>query len=45
MDRGADLTTNRRQAGRAAGQVIHVMGRVVNVEDSPSKGYESSSAG
>jgi len=31
---GSDLTTVR-QAGRAAGQVIHVMGRVVNAQGQP----------
>src|SRR5438094_9773451 len=38
MDRGADLTTIAGKPGRAAGQVIHVMGRVMNVEGQPVKG-------
>jgi protocatechuate 3,4-dioxygenase beta subunit len=38
MDRGADLTMIVGKPGRAAGQVIHVMGRVMNVEGQPVKG-------
>jgi protocatechuate 3,4-dioxygenase beta subunit len=35
---GADLTTIPGKPGRAAGQVIHVMGRVVNLEGQPVPG-------
>jgi protocatechuate 3,4-dioxygenase beta subunit len=38
VDRGADLTTIVGKQGRAEGQVIHVMGRVINVEGQPVKG-------
>ena len=36
--RGADLTIIPGKPGRAAGQVIHVMGRVVNAEGRPVQG-------
>jgi protocatechuate 3,4-dioxygenase, beta subunit len=35
VDQGADLTVTAGKPGRAAGQVIHVMGRVLNVEGQP----------
>jgi protocatechuate 3,4-dioxygenase, beta subunit len=35
VDQGADLTVTAGRPGRAAGQVIHVMGRVLNVEGQP----------
>src|ERR1700752_1022620 len=35
VDQGADLTVTAGQPGRAAGQGIHVMGRVLNVEGQP----------
>jgi protocatechuate 3,4-dioxygenase, beta subunit len=38
VDKTADLTVLPGKPGRAAGQVIHVMGRVVNVEGQPVKG-------
>jgi len=38
VDQGADLTTIAGKPGRAAGQVIHVMGRVVNVQGQPVQG-------
>src|SRR5258705_5908861 len=38
MDRGADLTTIAGKPGRAAGQLIHVMGREMNIEGQPAKG-------
>src|SRR5881296_425549 len=38
VEKAADLTTIPGKPGRAAGQVIHVMGRVVNVEGQPVKG-------
>ena len=34
-DPGADLTTLAGRPGRAAGQLIHVMGRILNVEGQP----------
>jgi protocatechuate 3,4-dioxygenase beta subunit len=34
----ADLTTSAGKPGRAAGQVIHVMGRVLNVQGDPVRG-------
>jgi protocatechuate 3,4-dioxygenase beta subunit len=38
VERTADLTSLPGKPGRAAGQVIYVMGRVVNVEGQPLKG-------
>lgn len=38
IDQGADLTTVPGKAGRAMGQVIHVMGRVFNAEGQPVRG-------
>jgi protocatechuate 3,4-dioxygenase, beta subunit len=35
LDQDADLTTIAGQEGRAQGQVIHVMGRVVNLQGQP----------
>jgi protocatechuate 3,4-dioxygenase, beta subunit len=37
-DQGADLTIVPGKSGRAMGQVIHVMGRVFNVEGQPVRG-------
>ena len=37
VERSADLTSLRGKPGRAAGEVIYVMGRVVNVEGQPVK--------
>jgi protocatechuate 3,4-dioxygenase beta subunit len=38
LDSDADLTVVKGRSGRAAGQVIHVMGRVLNVAGTPVKG-------
>lgn len=38
VERSADLTSLPGKPGRAAGQVIYVMGRVLNVEGRPLKG-------
>ena len=38
LDQDADLTTIAGKPGRAEGQVIHVMGRVVNVAGHPVHG-------
>jgi protocatechuate 3,4-dioxygenase beta subunit len=38
VDKAADLTTLPGKTGRAAGQVIHAMGRVLNVEGQPVQG-------
>jgi protocatechuate 3,4-dioxygenase beta subunit len=38
LDQDADLTTIAGKPGRAEGQVIHVMGRVVNLEGQPVQG-------
>jgi protocatechuate 3,4-dioxygenase, beta subunit len=38
VDQGADLTVIAGKPGRAAGQIIHVMGRVLNVEAQPVRG-------
>src|SRR5882724_11198795 len=38
LDQDADLTTIAGKPGRAAGQVIHVMGRVLNVAGQPVQG-------
>ena len=38
VDQGADLTVIAGKPGRAAGEVIHVMGRVLNVEGQPVRG-------
>jgi protocatechuate 3,4-dioxygenase, beta subunit len=38
VDQGADLTVIPGKSGRAAGQVIHVMGRVLNVDGQPVRG-------
>jgi protocatechuate 3,4-dioxygenase, beta subunit len=38
MEKTADLTTVPGRAGRAAGQVIYAMGRVVNIQGQPVKG-------
>jgi protocatechuate 3,4-dioxygenase beta subunit len=38
VDQAADLTVIPGKPGRAAGQVIHVMGRVLNVEGQPVRG-------
>jgi protocatechuate 3,4-dioxygenase beta subunit len=38
VDQGADLTTVPGKAGRARGQVIHVIGRVFNAEGQPVRG-------
>ncbi len=38
LDQDADLTTIAGKPGRAEGQVIHVMGRVVNVAGHPVPG-------
>jgi protocatechuate 3,4-dioxygenase, beta subunit len=38
VDQGADLTIISGKPGRAAGEVIHVMGRVLNVEGQPVRG-------
>ena len=37
LDRDADLTRIRGQAGQASGQVVHVMGRVLDVDGRPVK--------
>jgi protocatechuate 3,4-dioxygenase beta subunit len=38
LDQDADLTTIAGKPGRAAGQVIHVMGRVLNAQGQPVPG-------
>ena len=38
VEQGADLTVIPGKPGRAAGQVIHVMGRVLNVQGDPVRG-------
>ena len=38
LDQNADLTTIAGKTGRAAGQVLHVMGRVINRQGQPIKG-------
>jgi protocatechuate 3,4-dioxygenase, beta subunit len=38
VEKTADLTALPGKPGRAAGQVIYVMGRVVNVQGQPLKG-------
>jgi protocatechuate 3,4-dioxygenase, beta subunit len=38
LDQDADLTTIAGKPGRAAGQVIHVMGRVINLQGQPVPG-------
>jgi len=38
VDQGADLTVIPGKSARAAGQVIHVMGRVLNVDGQPVRG-------
>ena len=38
LDQDADLTTIAGKPGRAAGQVIHVMGRVINPQGQPVQG-------
>ena len=38
LDRGADLTTAPGKPGRAQGQVIYVVGRVVNLKGEPVSG-------
>jgi protocatechuate 3,4-dioxygenase beta subunit len=38
LDQDADLTVIRGKSGKAAGQVIHVMGRVVNTRGEPVQG-------
>jgi len=38
VEQGADLTTIPGRPGRATGQVIHVMGRVLNVDGHPVRG-------
>ncbi|PYN02836.1 MAG: protocatechuate 3,4-dioxygenase [Candidatus Rokuibacteriota bacterium] len=38
VEQGADLTGVPGKPGRAAGQIIHVMGRVLNVQGDPIKG-------
>src|SRR5438046_10607134 len=38
LDQGADLTVIPGKPGRAAGEVIHVMGRVLNVEGQQVRG-------
>ena len=38
VEKSADLTTLPGKPGRAAGQVIYVMGRVLNVQGDPVKG-------
>jgi protocatechuate 3,4-dioxygenase, beta subunit len=38
LDQDADLTVVAGKTGRAAGQVIHVMGRVINRQGQPVKG-------
>jgi protocatechuate 3,4-dioxygenase beta subunit len=38
VEQGADLTVMPGKPGRAAGEVIHVMGRVLNVEGQPVRG-------
>src|SRR5712692_1065574 len=38
LHQGADLTTIPGKPGRAAGQVIHMMGRVVNAQGQPVQG-------
>jgi protocatechuate 3,4-dioxygenase beta subunit len=38
VDQGADLTVIPGKPGRATGQVLHVMGRVLNVEGQPVRG-------
>jgi protocatechuate 3,4-dioxygenase beta subunit len=38
LDQDADLTTIAGQEGRAQGQVIHVMGRVLNLQGQPVQG-------
>jgi protocatechuate 3,4-dioxygenase beta subunit len=37
-DQGGDLTTIAGKPGRAAGQIIHVMGRVLNLQGQPVQG-------
>jgi len=37
-DRDADLTTIHGESGRAQGQVIHLMGQVLNLQGKPVKG-------
>jgi protocatechuate 3,4-dioxygenase, beta subunit len=41
LDQGADLTVIRGKPGKAAGQVIHVMGRVLNPRGEPVQGARS----
>src|SRR5437764_4833314 len=38
VEQGADLTVVPGKPGRAAGQIIHVMGRVLNVQGDPVRG-------
>ena len=38
LDQDADLTTIAGKSGRAEGQVIHVMGRVLNLQGQPVQG-------
>jgi protocatechuate 3,4-dioxygenase beta subunit len=38
VDRGADLTVVSGKSGRAQGQVVHVMGRVLNLQGKPIPG-------
>src|SRR5256885_15386308 len=38
LDQGADLTVIPGKAGRAGGEVIHVTGRVLDVEGQPVRG-------
>ena len=38
LDQDADLTTIAGKPGRAEGQVIHVMGRVLNLQGQPVQG-------
>jgi protocatechuate 3,4-dioxygenase, beta subunit len=38
FDQGADLTVIPGKSGRAAGEIIHVMGRVLNVAGEPVRG-------
>src|SRR5262245_45456001 len=38
LHEGADLTTISGKSGRAEGQVLHVMGRVVNLQGQPVQG-------
>src|SRR5436309_12666582 len=42
LHQGADLTTIPGKPGRAAGQVIHVMGRVINSHGQPVRGDRKS---